>query len=172
MERPSSGIVKHLAAQVYSGNINSRIIQEFTPLVKAAWNRYIKQEPFNTPAFPQQDTDTAEEAEVSISQDSVRIPVYAHYEGEVFTASFIVKHGYKKRNDKVISYDGKLHSVSGLAKKLKTRIHKKLNVTKAAETAGWTEFWYYKDAQRKEGPIDDFRKYPALVDQYLHNKGQ
>lgn len=182
MARPSSGFVKHVAGQVFSGNVNARIVQEYVPLVKAAWKRLIEHrsvshkrhqdfsDSFCNPFEPGQDAKTIDDEITTMPHDSVSIPVYAHYEGEDFTAEFIVKHGYKKRNDKVISHNGSFHSVSGLAKQLKTRIHKRLNVKKAAETAGWTEFWYYRDAKRKIGPIDDFRKDPALVDRYLRNK--
>lgn len=184
MDRPSEGIVKHFAGQVYSGNVNARVVQEFTPLVRAALNKFVEQ---NTVTYRHQhnlvesvgtrlalelEAEVIEDADEPIALDNVQIPVYAYYEGEDFTAQFKVKHGYKRRNDKVILYEGTWESVSGWAKKLKTRIHEKLNMKKAAETAGWTDFWYYKDAKRKEGPIDDFRKDPALVNRYLRNINQ
>lgn len=178
MVRPSAGIVKYFAGQVHSGNVNAKIVQEFTPLVKAAWKRFIEFESgshlqyydssdsINTPPAPVHDAKAKQGATVSISHESDMIPVYAHYEGEDFTANFVVKHGYKKRSDNVISYNGSWHSVSALAKELKTKIHNRLNLKKVAETNGWTDFWYYKDAKTKEGPIDDFRKNPELVDRY------
>lgn len=182
MVRPSDGLVRHFAGQMYSGNVNARIVQEFTPLVIAAWSRFVEQsivsrhhyysssDSISTAPSLGHETKIIEDVVTTISSDCIHIPVYAHYEGEDLTARFIVKHGYKKRNDKVISYNGTLHSVSGLAKELKSSIHRKLNMKKAAETAGWTEFWYYKDAKTKAGPIDDFRKDPQLVDRYLRKQ--
>lgn len=186
LDHPSEGTVKHFAGLVYSGYVNARVIQEYTPLVKAALNRFVEQGKQEIGSYqPHSSLSELNSAHLSpevkegISQkvdglklDHVHIPVYANYEGEYIEAQFKVKHGYKKRNDKVILYEGAWDSVSGWAKKLKIRIHQKLNMTKSAETAGWTEFWYYIDAKRKVGPVDDFRKDPALVDQYLRQSKQ
>ncbi len=184
MDSPSDGIVKHFAGQVYSGNLSARIIQEFTPLVKAALNRFVEQsivsnhhhsnssESISTSLSIRDDANGNNHADKPIAREHVLIPVYAHYEGEDITAQFKVKHNYKKRNAKVILYEGSWHSVSGLAKELKKRIHRKLGIEKSAETAGWTKFWYYEDAIRQTGPLDDFRKKPKLVDEYLRKRKQ
>lgn len=184
MDSPSDGIVKHFAGQVYLGNVNARIIQEFMPLVRAAFNRFVEQksginrhqkdspESISTPMSVHDDANGSEHADEPIAREYVLIPVYAHYEGEDITAQFKVKRGYKQRGDKVILYEGVWESVSRWAQELKNRIHRKLNIKKSAETAGWTNFWYYKDAKRKEGILDDFRKKPELVDRYLRNRQQ
>ena len=184
MNSPSDGIVKHFAGRVYSGNANARIIQDLRPLVRAAFDRFVEQksgrnchpeelsESVSTPPSIRYNENETEYADEPIPREHVLIPVYAKYEGEDITAQFKVKRGYKKRGDKVILYEGVWKSVSRWAQELKNRIHRKLNIKKSAETAGWTNFWYYKDAQRKEGILDDFRKNPELVDRYLRNKQQ
>ena len=176
---PTIEFVKFFAQRLYQGKFTQSDYAKFKPLVKKAWNELISHEISehtyneenpevidNSETISIQDVNI-EQTDVSFSRGRDRIPVYAHYRGEEVTAEFHVKHSYKKRNDKVILYEGTWYSPSALAKELKSQIHKKQNIQVSVETAGWTYFWYYKDAKTKEGPIDDFRKYPALVDQYL-----
>ncbi len=185
-KQPSEEFVRFFAAEMYSAVIPLGFVDELAPLVRQVFRDFVEGE---NKSFPVKDVlGKVSREEVVLSQPTtlhdfgneptareyVLIPVYAHYEGEDITAQFKVKRGYKQRGDKVILYEGVWGSVSGWAKELKNRIHRKLNmnIKKSSETAGWTNFWYYKDAKGKEGILDDFRKNPKLVERYLRDRQQ
>lgn len=183
MNSPSDVIVKHFAGQIYSGILNPPIIQDFRPLVRAAFNRFVEQkscsnrhqgdslESISTPLSIRDDANDNEHTDEPIAHENVLIPVYANHEGEDITAQFKVKRWYTK-GDKVILYEGVWDNVTGWATKLKKKIHAKRNIDKSWQTKGWTAFWYYKDAKGKAARLDDFRNDPKLVDRYLRNRQQ
>lgn len=176
----SSEVIDLLIRKVYSGNLTKTMLDKLTPLAEQAWQEFLRkqgrasqsiaQETENAPDVP--GAKIPDVSDESISHDGVWIPVYAHYEGEYLEAKFQVKRTYKKRNDKAILYDGEVHTLSGLARQLKERIHKEKNINKNPSTAGWTDFWYYEDSFGAKKYLDDFRRDPKLVERYLRNSDQ
>ena len=102
LNQPSDDFVKHFAKQVHSGAMWSKVIQEFRPLVKRAWDdlvdqeiaqrlrRHEKLEP-NLPD-PQPEPKGEELPPASGHLDgSVEIPIYANWEEQEFTAKLSLR---------------------------------------------------------------------------------
>lgn len=85
MASPSDGIVLHFAQQLYSGNVNARVIKQFRPIVKQAWQDLVRDKRMGKPCKP------GPKKPPSPKNDYVvEIPIFGQYKGERFNATLLL----------------------------------------------------------------------------------
>ena len=162
----SRQLIKYFSRKVYKGRMKQSVIDEFTPLVRKAFNEFVDdkiasrlQTAIESEARPAETEPqiTVEESPIqSISEDGMEIPVFAKYKGHQFEAT-LIRFDHKRPQTSRILYSNNVYSTSRAAKVAINTVNPKIMAW-----SGWM-FWKLRDPDTgKEREIGDLRKDEGL----------
>ena len=175
VSQPSDDFVRHFAKQLHMGAITKKVIGEFRPLVKRAWDdlvdqeiarrvrRYeeLEEEPPRENAPTLIPAPEAEPPPKPVVKASAEIPIYGKWRQLRVEATLVINvHNPGKSK---VRYRGQLMTPSKAAQLFKHEI----DPSKRGATNGWL-FWYFRIPSGKQDlVIDNVRKDEALVQRLL-----
>ncbi len=170
LNQPSDDFVRHFAKQVHAGSVFQKVIQEYRPIVKRAWNDLVDREIARRLARHEQETVPSQEKEPEPEPEIVEpparlfeldaakgIPIFANYKGNPLQATLLLNAETPKKSK--IRFRGEVSSISPAALRAINTVNPRL---KNAPN-GWS-FWKLRDPQDgEERKISDLRTDAALV---------
>ena len=137
--QPSDELVRFFAKKVVSGVVTARVLREFEPLVKQAWQELVDREIVrrlqrHEESVESDDSDSVDELRIEDGEQATetpanpnvakRLPVFKVYKGVRLEANMVVTSELKK-GEKCVEVDSQLYSPSGASNIVKRTVNPK-----------------------------------------------